>query len=75
MMGEDTQFLEDGGARAMGRVGLDVLSGPFNSSCLGPFPKVTPTPSPQDRCPRKGDPEQAHPGSSVGMWSKHLKAV
>lgn len=40
-----------------------------------PLPEVTPTSSPQDRCPRKGDAEQAHPGSSVGMRSKHLKAV
>lgn len=41
-----------------GRVGLEVLSGPFNSSCLSPFPEVTPTPSLQDRCPRKRDPER-----------------
>lgn len=55
-------------------MGLKVLSGHFNLSCLGPFPKVTSAPSPLDKGLQKG-PEQTHSGSAAGMGGTHLKTV
>lgn len=75
---QGTKFLKESRARVMGQqgasVGLEVLSGHFNLSYLGPSPKVTPNSSPPDKGPQKRDPEQTHPGSWLGMCGKHLKA-
>lgn len=66
--GEGTRFLEDQRAGAMGSqgrsVGLEVLSGHFSLSGLGPSPKAMPIPDPQDKDLQKREPGQTHPGSS-----------